>query len=119
MLQDTDEQGRGVARGGLSHILDEGENTGGSDYDSLLLLLGDGTENKTKLDEKWLSKQGFTSNQVPNHECCICLEKLSLNEIIYDIKCNGVVRHPIHIKCVTDWMNKGDTTCPACRDIWE
>ena len=115
----TDEQGRGVAVGGLSHGSDVPESTGGDDYDSLLALLGDGTENKTKLDDKWLSKQGFTSNQVPNYECSICLENLPLNEIIYDIKCNGVVRHPIHMKCVTDWITKGGTTCPACRDIWE
>ena len=89
-------------------------------YEVLLLAFSDNiSENTNFSGTKWLSKQDFATNCIKSHECYICLEKLNDNEVVYNIKCDGVFKHPIHIKCAKLYIDNKGTTCPVCRGVWE
>lgn len=45
-----------------------------------------------------------------NDECSICLQKITLNQIIRETKCN----HNYHVKCLDRWLEER-TFCPLCK----
>ena len=92
---------------------------GGTSYENLFNRYGDGTENKTVLSVKWLTKQGFTTNPKKDEICVICFEKMTENEVVYDIKCYGTLKHPLHTHCAQKCISERQTKCPVCRCLWE
>lgn len=97
----------------------DGNSTGGESYEFLLELFGDGTENRTCVDEKWLSLQGFISNPLKDVTCYVCYEEIVDNELVYNIKCNGVFRHPLHCLCAQRYIEMKHTCCGICKFLWE
>ena len=91
----------------------------GTSYETLYALLGDGSENKKGFDDKWLTKQGFTSNTLKDEVCYLCHDVISLNELVYNIQCDGIMRHPIHTKCAIRYIKEKYTTCGICKFEWE
>ena len=92
---------------------------GGPSFGNLLALFGNSTENKTCFDSGWLTSKGFTDNTVKGHKCSICLEVVKEKAVVYNIKCGGSVKHPLHIDCAQKLISSKATTCPACRFDWE
>jgi len=45
------------------------------------------------------------------NECPICLEKFNKNEKIIELSC----KHNYHDKCIKEWMNNNNNSCPNCR----
>ena len=45
-----------------------------------------------------------------NDECSICLQKITLNQIIRETKCN----HNYHAKCLDRWLEER-IFCPLCK----
>ena len=80
---------------------------------------GDGTENKTAMNDKWLTKQGFTINPVKDVDCVICREPIPANQMVFDIKCDGTLKHPLHTECAQQYIAKKHTRCPVCRFLWK
>ena len=119
LVTDNDNDGRGVARAANLQFMDDTEFEQAASYEVLLALSDNSQENKTPFDHNWLTTQGFITNCVQAHECYICLEKVNDNEVVYNIKCDGVFKHPMHTKCAKDYIDKKGTTCPACRGVWE
>ena len=95
------------------------QSRGGTGYQNLLDTLGDGTENKTVLNDKWLTKQEFTINPMKDVDCVICREPIPNNQMVFDIKCDGTLKNPLHIKCAQQYIAKRHTSCPVCRFVWE
>ena len=91
----------------------------GASYEFLLATLGDGTENRTTVDIAWLLPQGFISNPLKGEICYVCQEDIAENELVYDIKCNGIFRHPLHTDCARQYIEKKHTCCGICKFIWE
>uniref|UniRef100_A0A6C0C7A3 RING-type E3 ubiquitin transferase n=1 Tax=viral metagenome TaxID=1070528 RepID=A0A6C0C7A3_9ZZZZ len=50
-------------------------------------------------------------NNLPENECCICLEKYKENDILIKLKCN----HMFHKECLEPWFNNNKKSCPLCR----
>lgn len=46
-----------------------------------------------------------------NRECCICLEAISLQDVVIRLPCS----HLFHPNCVTHWLSETSGTCPVCR----
>jgi hypothetical protein len=44
-------------------------------------------------------------------ECSICLQKIKLNQIIRETKCN----HKYHAKCLDRWLEE-KSLCPLCKN---
>lgn len=91
----------------------------GTSFERLLSILGDGTENRTCVDVQWLSLQGFISNPLKKEVCYVCYEEIPVNELVYNIKCNGTFRHPLHCNCAQDYIEKKHTSCGICKFMWE
>ena len=133
--ESQNQAGMGVARTPNHHIFDsssddESDNAldsnrltdadipEGTSYETLYALLGDGSENKKGFDDKWLTKQGFASNTLKDEVCYLCHDVVALNELVYNIKCDGIMRHPIHTKCATRYIKEKYTTCGICKYEW-
>jgi len=50
-------------------------------------------------------------NNLPENECCICLDKYKENDILIKLKCN----HMFHKECLEPWFKKSNRSCPLCR----
>ena len=88
-------------------------------YEGFISFFGNGTENKSVLDEKWLRAQEMTKNTVPKHGCPICLATINGDEIVYDVRCAGVLKHPLHLRCMQECVQRKKTdSCPLCREFW-
>jgi len=46
-----------------------------------------------------------------NRECCICLEKNELNDLVTRMPC----AHIYHRKCLLSWLSQHGCACPVCR----
>ena len=90
----------------------------GTAFQTLFDTFGDGTENKTVLDDKWLTKQGFATNPLTDEVCAICYDTIPENILIYDIKCDGKLIHPLHTECAQRYIAKRHTSCAVCRFPW-
>ena len=119
LVTDNDNDGRGVARAANLQFMDDSEFEHAASYEVLLALSDNSQEKTNHFDRNWLTTQGFVTNCVHAHECYICLEKVNDNEVVYNIKCDGVFKHPMHTKCAKDYIDKKGTTCPGCRGVWE
>ena len=73
----------------------------------------------TVLDDEWLTKQGFTINPIKDIECVICREPIPDNQMVFDIKCYGTLKHPLHTECAQKYIAKKHTSCPVCRFLWK
>ena len=91
---------------------------GGDTYEILMERHGDGTENKRSLEEEWLRQQGFTTNPFKDEVCYICFTEIEENEIVYDIKCAGTLKHPLHCECARGLIEKRHTCCGVCKFEW-
>ena len=90
---------------------------GGMSYDNLIDTLGTGDENRSRLDSRWLTRQGFVRLKEEGL-CVICREPLNKDEVVYDIKCRGSLIHPMHKECASANIEHGRTDCPTCRFDW-
>ena len=136
-IEIQDEAGMGVARaqppGLFDSSSDENDNSSedivdvgtivdirdGTSFETLLSILGDGTENRTRVDVQWLYNQGYISNPLKNEVCYVCFEEINENELVYNVKCNGSFRHPLHCNCANQYIEKKHTSCGICKFIWE
>ena len=50
-------------------------------------------------------------NNLPENECCICLEEYKENDVLIKLKCN----HMFHKECLEPWFNNNKNSCPLCR----
>jgi hypothetical protein len=91
----------------------------GLGFQNRLYTSGDSTENKTVLDDKWLTKQGFTINPMKDVKCVICQFPIPDNQMVFDLKCDGTLKHPLHTECAQKYIAKRHTNCPVCRFLWE
>jgi len=91
----------------------------GLGFQNRLYTSEDGTENKTVLNDKWLTKQGFTINPIKDVKCVICQFPIPDNQMVFDIKCDGTLKHPLHTECAQKYIAKRHTCCPVCRFLWE
>ena len=98
--------------------VDDRQLRGGTAFQTLLDTFGDGTENRTVLDDQWLTKQGFTINPMKDEVCAICYEPIPDNTLVYDIKCDGKLVHPLHPECTQRYISKRHTSCAMCRFPW-
>ena len=48
---------------------------------------------------------------IENKQCNICLEDMSLEDNLVNLKCN----HVYHNSCIKEWLTKQSTKCPTCR----
>ena len=46
------------------------------------------------------------------NECTICLEKYIKKEKIIELPC----KHNFHAKCIKEWFEKDNKSCPNCRE---
>ena len=99
--------------------LTEDNITNGSSFDLLMEMFDDGTENKTTLDDAWLTARGFVRNKAKDERCYICHQKVDEGIMIYNILCCNEVRHPLHTECAQLHIKHKGTTCPGCRCVWE
>ena len=58
--------------------------------------------------------RSVTSNDEENllNECTICLDKYKKKEKIIELPCN----HNFHEKCIKEWFEKDNNSCPNCRE---
>jgi hypothetical protein len=56
----------------------------------------------------------ITSDDEENllNDCPICLEQYIKKDKTIELSCN----HTFHSKCIKEWINKDNTTCPICRE---
>ena len=64
--------------------------------------------------KKLLRPRTVTSNDEENllNECTICLEKYKKKEKIIILPCE----HNFHEKCIKEWFEKDNNSCPNCRE---
>ena len=46
-------------------------------------------------------------------ECAICMDDYDEQSYVTSLPCNE--GHYFHTHCITDWITKGQNTCPLCR----
>ena len=47
-----------------------------------------------------------------------CYEPIPHNTLVYDIKCDGKLMHPLHTECAQRYIVKRHTSCAMCRFPW-
>ena len=52
----------------------------------------------------------YTSEELANMTCTICLDGFKLEDVIFNIKC----KHFFHKECLTKWL-KLQKLCPNCK----
>ena len=45
--------------------------------------------------------------------CAVCMERFQENESVVQLSCHET--HVYHKACITQWVERGKTTCPHCR----
>jgi len=49
----------------------------------------------------------------PDEECIICYEEYQPKDTLTKLNCN--TKHIFHSRCIEQWIQNGNNTCPCCR----
>ncbi|KAH9811878.1 hypothetical protein DFH28DRAFT_425436 [Melampsora americana] len=49
------------------------------------------------------------------NECSICMQQFWFGQRVLRLQCNKHKTHDFHEQCIRPWLDKGETSCPYCR----
>lgn len=61
-------------------------------------------------------KDHFAKEKEALGSCPICFDDITSLRSCVKLDCNGGVPHAFHNACLQSWIEKGNATCPMCRD---
>ena len=91
-------------------------NTDDMDYDGLLEMFGDGSENRgaaaSTIENLPTTMIKDVEKEIPNEHrnCAICLEEFSNGDKRKTLEC----LHGFHAQCVDRWL-QSNASCPICK----
>ena len=111
---ESNNDGNGVARAGVHAVVDGVP--GGLGYENLLNQLGDGSENRRRLDAYWLARRELISYDHDPSNCCICGFDINRGDLVYKLDCACPPETNYHRSCMENYVRlRRSPLCPLCR----
>ena len=111
---ESNNEGNGIARAGGNAEVDGVP--GGFGYENLLRQLGDGSENRRRLDAYWLSRRELITFDHDPSNCALCRCDINRGEMVYKLDCACPPQTNYHKSCMENYVRLGRSPlCPLCR----